>query len=185
MIEVRSPPQWQYYLNPWWREQRLYVTRLSKAECQRRLNEATTRFLGRRVGRAWLSAADFTLHRVTFYNNGFKPFVYVTLDDSMPPETAVRMTLSGSNSVRLFFVVWYGFLALFAAGVLISTPGRQPPSDLAFPLGIMALFLAWPVVLNAFGRAIAYGDRQFLTTFLVEELELKQSQVMPAPSYGG
>ena len=49
----------------------------------------------------------------------------------------------------------------------------------------MALFLAWPVVLNAFGRAIAYGDRQFLTTFLVEELELKQSQVMPAPSYGG
>lgn len=180
MIDQHAPPEWHYYLNPWWREQRLYLTRLSKTECQRRLNETTTRFLGRRVGRAMLSSADFTLHRVAFYNNSFKPYMYVTFDDSMP-QTVVRVTLSASNSVRVFLVVWYGFLTVFTAGVLISTAGHQASPAIALPFAFVAGFCLWPVLLTAFGRTIASGDRQFLTGFLVEELELTQPQGLPAP----
>src|SRR5690349_8731096 len=47
MQPARSP-EWQYYLNPWWSEEHVFVTRLSKDECQRRLNESTTRWLGKR-----------------------------------------------------------------------------------------------------------------------------------------
>ena len=172
-------PEWQYYLNPWWSEERVFVTRLSKEECQRRLNESTTRWLGRSVARALVSVADFTLHRVTFYNNGFKPFAYLRFDDSTPPDTTVRVTFSASNSVRVFFVIWYAFLAVFTAGIVVSTGGRQPTSAVALPFAIIAAFIAWPILLTAFGRAIAKGDRRYLTGFIVETLELREAPALP------
>jgi len=172
-------PEWQYYLNPWWSEEHVFVTRLSKAECQRRLDESTTRWLSRSVARALVSVADFTLHRVSFYNNGFKPFAYLRFDESTPPDTTVRVTFSASNSVRVFFVVWYAFLALFTAGVLVSPVGRQPTSAGALPPATIAAFIAWPVVLTAFGRGIAHGDRRYLTDFMVETLELREAQALP------
>jgi hypothetical protein len=172
-------PEWQYYLNPWWSEEHVFGTRLSKAECQRRLNESTTRWLTRSVARALVSAADFTLHRVTFYNNGFKPFAYLRFDDSTPPETTVRVTFSASNFVRVFFIVWYAFLGLFIAGILVSTIGRQPASAVVLPFAFIAAFIAWPIVLTAFGRGIAYGDRRYLTDFIVETLELREAPALP------
>ena len=176
MIANRQPPEWQYYLNPWWREQLAYATRLSKEECERRIKDNTTAFLGRTVRRAMVSAADFTLHRMTFYNNSFKPFAYVTIDGSVPvPETTVRVVLSTARSVRVFFVVWYAFIAFFTVSMLVSTLGRQPAEAILVPTGFIAAFLAWPIVLNAFGKGIAHGDRRFLTSFLVEELELRQA----------
>lgn len=176
MIEQTAtrPPEWQYYLNPWWREEQAFTTRLSKAECHRRLDESTTRWLGRSVARAIFSTADFTLHRVTFFNNGFKPYAYLRFDESTPPGATVRVTFSASNSVRVFFVVWYAFLLLFATTALLSTIGRQPV--VAFPFLIAAAFAVWPVVLTSVGRAIAYGDRQYLTEFLVETLEFTPTQ---------
>jgi hypothetical protein len=181
MQPARSP-EWQYYLNPWWSEEHVFVTRLSKGECQRRLNESTTRWLGKSVARSLASVADFTLHRVTFYNNGFKPFAYLRFDESTPPETTVRVAFSASNSVRVFFVVWYAFLALFAAGILVSTGGRQPVSTVALPLAVVAAFIAWPVLLTALGRAIAYGDRRYLTDFIVDALELREAPALPIGS---
>ncbi len=172
-------PEWQYYLNPWWSEEHVFATRLSKAECQGRLNDATTRWLSRSVARALVSVADFTLHRVTFYNNGFKPFAYLRFLESTPPDTTVRVTFSASNSVRVFFVVWYAFLALFTAGILVSTVGRQPSSAVAVPLAFIAAFIAWPVVLTALGRGIAHGDRRYLTDFIVTTLELTPAQTLP------
>jgi len=179
IVQQARSPEWQYYLNPWWSEEHVFVTRLSKAECQRRLNESTTRWLSRRVARALVSVADFTLHRVTFYNNGFKPFAYLRFDDSTPPDTTVRVTFSASNSVRVFFVVWYAFLALFTAGILVSTAGRQPVSAVALPFAFIGAFIAWPIVLTAFGRGIAHGDRRYLTDFIVATLELTPAQTLP------
>jgi hypothetical protein len=173
-------PGWQYYLNPWWTEEHVFLTRLSKEESRRRLNESTTRWLGKSVARSLVSLADFTLHRVTFYNNGFKPFAYLRVDDSTPPDTTVRVTFSASNSVRVFFVVWYAFLALFAAGIVVSTVGRQPTSAVALPLAVVAALIAWPILLTWFGRAIAHGDRRYLTDFIVETLELTTAQRIPA-----
>jgi hypothetical protein len=115
LIPRSVPPEWQYYLNPWWREEHEYVTRLDGSECRRRLEASTTRFLGRSVGRAWFSPVDFTLHRVTFYNNGFKPFAYLTFDESQPQQTTVRLTFSGAWSAQVFFGFWYAFMAIFAA----------------------------------------------------------------------
>ena len=176
MSEQKAPPAWLYYLNPWWRERHIYVTRLSPDECRRMLIETTTRLLGRRVARSWLSAADFTLHRVTLFNNSFKPYAYVRLRESM----FVELTLSSSLYVRGFLVCWYGFLALLS--ILVATSGfqhpRGNPSDLATAAAFVLTLASFPLLLNAFGRALAAGDRAFLTVFLVEQLHL--APVSPA-----
>ncbi len=174
MVEQKAPPAWQYYLNPWWRERHVYVTRMSPDDCRRQLTESTTRFLGRRVGRSMFSAADFTLHRVTFYNNSFKVYAYLKLRDSVSGGTVVEVTLSNSLYVRGFMVFWYGFLAFWASLVIFF--GSQHPSGDASGIGapalFVALFAAFPVLLNAFGKVLAGGDQAFLIEFLVEELQL-------------
>jgi hypothetical protein len=181
LIPRSVPPEWQYYLNPWWREEHEYVTRLDGSECRRRLEASTTRFLGRSVGRAWFSPVDFTLHRVTFYNNGFKPFAYLTFDESQPQQTTVRLTFSGAWSAQVFFGFWYAFMAIFAAvaTVALATHARVSGDRSAF--AVVPILLIAPFALCAFGRAIASGDRDYLSRFLVDELELRQPPMLPTP----
>jgi hypothetical protein len=87
----------------------------------------------------------------------------------------VRVTLQGSNSVRLLLVFWYGFLIFFVflAGISATQPGRV--SDLATLVLFVGGFVVFPLLLSAFGRAIAYQDRSFLTGFLIEELQLQEA----------
>src|SRR5207302_6149711 len=93
---------------------------------------------------------------------------------SLAPETVVRVRLSASNSVRVFLVAWYAFLALFIVVPLISTADHQTSPTSALLLAFVGVFFAWPLLLTVFGRAVASGDQRFLTGFLVEELELTQ-----------
>ena len=174
-----SPPAWQYFLNPWWQEKQVYVTSLDLQECRRRLDESTSRFLGRAVGRAMVSAADYTLHRVTFWRNSFKTYAYVNLDASMPPQTIVRVTLSAPLSVRLFFVFWYAFLLVYVAVGAMGAHGHLADPDALLLGGFVVLFAAMPMAMNTIGRVMSQGDRDFLTGFLMNELALREPLGLP------
>lgn len=179
MIDAQSPPAWQYFLNPWWQEKRVYVTRLDLQECRRRLDESTSRFLWRAVGRAMVSAADYTLHHVTFWRNSFKPYAYVKLDGSTPPQTIVRVTLSAPVSVRVFFVFWYAFLLVYATVGAMAAHEHLAGPDALLLGGLVVLFAAMPMVMNTFGRVMSQGDRDFLVGFLMNELELREPVGLP------
>lgn len=179
MIAAQAPAAWQYYFNPWWQEQHVYATRLDEHECRRRLDESTSRFLFRSVGRAMVSSADYTLHHVTFFRNSFKPYAYVKLDSSMAPPTIVRVTLSAPVSVRVFFVFWYAFLALYVTVGTLAAGGHLRDPSAAVLLAFAAGFAALPLVMNTFGRVLSQGDRDYLTTFLMNELELREPIGLP------
>lgn len=167
----RVPPRWQYFLNPWWRERRTYFSQLPVDDCRRRLSRSTTLFLGRTVGRSAVSLADFTLHRVTFYANGNKPYAYVSFTEAAIGGTLVKVSMSATLFGRVFFVLWFGFLLVFTL-LGSSAVLQQGAEGLIFPLwglGIAGAGLAF----NAFGRMLAYGDPAFLLGFLQQELQLK------------
>lgn len=177
-----APASWQYYFNPWWREEHAYVTSLTAAQCRSRLNRSTTRFLGRSVGRAMLSAADFTVHHITLFNNGFKPFGYVNFDEATtPPETIVHVTLSGAFSLQVFFVIWGAFMCLIGVATVVAAIGHAPASGDMSAFSVIPLLFIAPFALNTFGRSIAFGDRDYLTRFLVDELELRPAPPLPPP----
>jgi hypothetical protein len=179
MIGAESPAAWQYFLNPWWQERQVYVTSLDLQECRRRLDESTSRFLWRAVGRGMVSAADYTLHHVTFWRNSFRPYAYVKLDGSMPPQTIVRVTLSAPVSVRVFFVFWYAFLLVYVAVGAMAAHGHIAGPDALLFGGFVVLFAAMPMAMNTFGRVMSQGDRDFLTGFLMNELELREPLGLP------
>jgi hypothetical protein len=175
----RRPPRWQYFLNPWWRERRTYFTNLSVENCRQRLSESTTRFLGRRVGRSTVSLADFTLHRMTFYANGGKPYAYVRLIALPTGGTLVRVSMSASLFGMVFLGIWFGFIGIWtiaAMGAFI----QQGVRGLFFPVfgvGMAALGM----VFNAATRLLAAGDPAFLLSFLREELDLREPPAYAVP----
>ena len=172
--QLRASP-WQYYFNPWWTERHTYFSKLTSDECRRLINESTTPFLGR-IRRALFSSADFTLHRMSFFRNSFRPYAYVNLTDAVSSGTLVAVTLSAARSVQLFFIFWFGFLGFWTALATWSVLQRGPFDFLVplFGLG-MATF---GFLLNVFGRALAADDAAFLISFLRDELGLQQ----PPPS---
>ncbi len=162
----------QYYLNPWWREERTYFTELSVEDCRRLLRESTTRFLARSVGRSLFSVADFTLYRVSFLSNGFKPYVYVALSDAPAGGTLVKLKFSATLSTQLFIGGWFGFLALWLVVGAISVVRENGVSWWALLFGLG--FAAFGLGINAFGRLIAAGDPAFLEAFLQDLLALRE-----------
>lgn len=180
LINPHPPPsRWQYYLNPWWREVRVYVTNLDEHECRRRLDESTSRFLGRVVGRAMFSAAAYTLHHVTFFRNSFKPYAYIKFDASFPPQTILRVTFMSPVSVRVFFVFWYAFLVFYATVALAAAWSHLRSGEALLIALFLGGFAAMPLLMNTVGRAVSSGDPQFLTQFLLDELELREPVGLP------
>ena len=168
----RVTPRWQYYLNPWWSDKHAYFTRLSVDECRRVINERTSRFLTGRVHRTFYSTADFTLYRARFFRNGMRPFAYIRLRQVLGRGTLVTVTMSAPQFARVFFAVWFGFLAFWAVLATFPSAGEQHPdlTAISFAAGI-ALF-GW--LFTLFGRALATGDPAFLQSFLIGELGLTE-----------
>jgi hypothetical protein len=169
---------WKYFWNPWWRQTRTYFTPRSVAECRQILTDAVPRFrLGRGIRRTLFSPADFTLLRVTTYHrgNGVKPVAYVKLREVPGRGTLVTVTLTGLYSSQVFWVIWFGFLAVFA----VLTAPSVPDNGTAGMIGpLFAAGLAvFGVLLNAFGRFLGRGDPAFLLGFLKEHLRLAEPPV--------
>jgi hypothetical protein len=84
--------------------------------------------------------------------------------------TLVTVTMSAPQFARVFFGVWFGFLALWAVLVTFLGAGQQRVdlTAISFAAG-MALF-GW--LFTLFGRALASGDPAFLQGFLTRELGL-------------
>jgi Na+-transporting NADH:ubiquinone oxidoreductase subunit NqrB len=162
----------QYYLNPWWSDRRVYFTRLSVDECRQVINQATTRFMAAQVHRSFFSTADFTLYRASFFRNGMRPFAYIRLREVLGQGTLVTVTLSTSRFARVFFGVWFGFLAVWAVLATLLTTGGQKADFTAVPFAVgMALF-GW--LFTLVGRVMASRDPAFLLRFLTEELSLTE-----------
>jgi hypothetical protein len=167
---VVRPNRWQYYLNPWWSEKRTYFTRLTVEECRRAISEATTRLMAGQVHRAFFSSADFTLYRASFFRNGMRPFAYVGLREVLGRGTLVTVTMTASRFARVFFGVWFGFLAVWTLLAIVLTTGQHQPDLTAVPFAAgMALF-GW--LFTVLGRFLAGGDPASLTRFLTEDLGL-------------
>ncbi len=167
-----SDISWRYYWDPWWREMRTYFTPLSVAECRRILTESTTRFLGRRVRRALFSPVDFTLSRVVWYRNDLKPVAYIKLREVPGRGALVLVTLSGWRSGQVFWVVWFGFLAVFAL-ISASDVVKEGATGLWGPLFGSGM-AAFGLLLNAFGRFLGRSGPAFLLGFLQEHLRLTE-----------
>lgn len=86
--------------------------------------------------------------------------------------TLVAVTLSSARSVRLFFIVWFGFLGLWSS-LTASAVVQRGSAAVLFPLfGVgMATF---GYLLCVVGRAIADDDAEFLMAFLRDELGLRE-----------
>jgi hypothetical protein len=168
-----------YYLNPWWSGRHVYFTRLSVNECRRVINEGTTRFTAAQVHRAFFSRPDFTLYRASFFRNGMRPLAYIGLREVLGRGTLVSVRLSASRFARVFFGLWFGFLAFWTVLATIFSAGRGQLdfTALAFAAG-MALF-GW--LFTLFGRVLASGDPAFLLRFLTEELGLAEPPTGTVP----
>lgn len=172
-IDPPHAPGWQYYLNPWWRQHEQYVSPLTPAECRQVINASTAVFLGRSVGRGLLSTADFTLHRISFVQNGFRPYAYVKLTERATGGTLVSVTLSASRPVQAFSVIWLGFVATVT---ILATIGEATQrSAWIEPAGFGGGMIAFFLTVNAIGRLAALRDSAFLRGFLGEELHLQAS----------
>jgi hypothetical protein len=159
-------------LNPWWSDKRTYFTGLNVEECRRAITERTSRFLTGRVHRTFYSTADFTLYRARFFRNGMRPFAYIRLREVLGRGTLVTVTMSAPQFARVFFGVWFGFLAFWAVLATFLSAGQQHGdlTAISFAAG-MALF-GW--LFTLFGRALASGDPAFLQSFLTAELGLTE-----------
>jgi hypothetical protein len=122
---LQVAPRWQFYVNPWWSDKRTYFTRLSVDECRRVINERTSRFLNGRVHRTFYSPGDFTLYRARFFRNGMRPLAYLRLREVPGRGTLVTVTISASGFARVFFGVWFGFLAVWALLATGLTAGQH------------------------------------------------------------
>jgi hypothetical protein len=159
-------------LNPWWSDKRTYFTSLNVEECRRAITERTSRFLTGRVHRTFYSTADFTLYRARFFRNGMRPFAYIRLREVLGRGTLVTVTMSAPQFARVFFGVWFGFLAFWAVLATFLGAGVRHAdlTAISFAAG-MALF-GW--LFTLFGRALAGGDPVFLQSFLTGELGLTE-----------
>jgi hypothetical protein len=165
----------RYYWNPWWREKRTYFTPLSVAESRQILTDAIPRFrLGRGIRRTMFSPVDFTLLRVTTYHrgNGVRPVAYVKLGEVPGRGTLVTVTVTGLYSSQVFWVIWFGFLAVFA---LLTAPSvsHNGAAGLVGPL-FFGAGAVLGLLLHAFGRFLGRGDPAFLLGFLQEHLQLTE-----------
>jgi len=169
---------WRYYWNPWWREKRTYFSPLSAAECHQILTDSVPRFrLGRGIKRTLFSPVDFTLLRVTTYHrgNGVRPVAYVKLREVPGRGTLVTVTVSSLYSTQAFWVVWIGFVVVFAALTAPSVSHHGAAGAIG-PL-LSAGFAVFAVLLNAYGRFLGRGDPAFLLGFLQEHVRLTEPPV--------
>jgi hypothetical protein len=159
-------------VNPWWRDKRTYFTKLGVDECRRVINERTSRFMTGQMRRTFYSPGDFTLYRARFFRNGMRPLAYIGLREVLGRGTQVTVATSASGFARVFFGVWFGFLAVWALlATFLTTEQHQIDLTAGFFAAGMALF-GW--LFTLFGRLLASGDQAFLMRFLTEELRLTE-----------
>ena len=108
-----------------------------------------------------------------------KPYAYVRLADAASGGTIVSVTVSSTLSGRIFWGLWFGFAILWTSLGVIGFFQQGGP-DALFPL-FGGGFVAFGLLFNAFGRAIAHGDGAFLLGFLVDELRLEEPPPGAAP----
>jgi hypothetical protein len=184
MATADQPGEWQYYVNPWWRERRTYVSQFGLDKCAELLREVPASVVSSGIRRTLLSPTRFTFAAGSlFMRNDARPYAYVNLADFGSGRTYVDLTLSSSRWSRGFMVFWYAFLALWT-GLAVSGAFASQGRSLA-PLGALALFvslfLAFPILLTLIGRGIASSHRRRLREFLVARLELVEAPVARTP----
>jgi hypothetical protein len=155
-------------------------TKLSLAECRRRLGSSTDL---RGMALSWDAEAPgavlgefrgpvFRLHTPKYYRNSFAPFFYGKLteaDGGAMLEGDFRM----NPFVRLFMVFWLSFILLFAAGALIVPAQAHSASGLGrgwFFAGLVLLAILGGGLVQV-GKWSGRGDEEVIHSFLKSTLE--------------
>lgn len=129
--------------------------------------------------RSLFSGGDFTLERVSFVNNGFKPLAKVAFSDALSGGTLVKVTLASSIFARVFLTFWFGLVTFWTVFASISV--AQKGTSAWFPVLFGPGFMGFGLALSAFGRLIAYNDAPYLVKFLKEELQLQEPPAWSMP----
>jgi|GEM_PF-2369689 hypothetical protein len=155
-------------------------TKLSLADCRTRLGSATD--LGG-MALSWDAAAPgpvlgefhgsvFRLHTKKYYSNSFTPFLYGKLTQ-VDGATMLEGEFRLHPFIRLFLLIWFSFLIIFAVSPIIVPAQHNPVSGLnrqLFYSGLAVLaFLG--IVFVQVGRWLARGEREVIHAFLKKTLE--------------
>jgi hypothetical protein len=123
-----------------------------------------------------VSEFSLTLNKRINYRNSYQPYLTAT----MRPElggTAISGVLAMHPFVRIFNVVWFGFVTIIFLGMgWASLSGKRGDSRetslmLIVPLGM----LCFGIGLIWFGRFLARNEPKFLEDFLIQTLDARRN----------
>jgi hypothetical protein len=160
-------------------------TKLSVAECRARLGSATD--LGG-MALSWDAAGPaavvgefrgevFRLHTKKYYQNAFAPFLYGKLS-AVEGGAVLDGTFRLHPFARMFMLLWFALLAVFAVAPIIVPAAKQMASGLNrnwyfAGLGVLA-FLG--IAFFILGKFLGNGDHELIHGFLKTTLEASDEQ---------
>jgi len=156
-------------------------TRIPIEECKARLASNVD---AERLGLSWsgysgsrpilgkLRDNSFRLQKRRYYRNSFAPFFFgrfVASDGGTLIEGEFRM----HPFVKVFMIVWFSFLGVFALIMLISAFARRADVQGSAVLGLMmpAGMAAFGVALVKFGKWLGRNEETAIIAFLKSTLE--------------
>ena len=160
-----------YYLNPWWSEHHSFASPLSPDECRAILDNSTTTFLGRSVGRNLLTDRRYVLFKRPRLWTGIEPAAYVRLVEATGGGTSVDVVIQSSRNFRVFAGV---ALALPVIALGETAFGRGAVQDYRVVILEFVFFTGAVLFYTVFSRRRGRDDPAFLSQFLAESLRLRQ-----------
>lgn len=117
--------------------------------------------------------------RLRYFNSPFqynaKPLLIGRMERTMTG-TVLRLVYRGDTWSRIFFALWYVFLAFFIT--MVSIFGFDQPlhgAERLMPVGILALFAVVPLIMHAIGTSRSDEDLAELLEFLERVAQAKRS----------
>lgn len=117
--------------------------------------------------------------RLRYFNSPFqynaKPLLIGRMESTMTG-TVMRLVYRGDTWSRVFFLLWYVFMAVIAMFFLAA--GFDPPlhgAEKLFPLAVLALLAVTPIIMHAIGTSRSDEDLAELIDFLERVAQAKRS----------
>ena len=125
------------------------------------------------VGRFWFGRLRLRYATSPFEYNA-KPVLTGGVEQA-PAGSILRLEYRGRTWSRIFFVIWYAFLALFSVGFLIL--GTDPPlhgEERLAPFAIASALADMPILMHAIGTRNSNDELRKLIDFLEQVADAHQ-----------
>lgn len=145
---------WGLFLSGWTDRRTQFRSSLTAEQCMLRLREDFGGLLGGGSGsvRGWMLGRTARLTRHIVYRNSFQTVVSVSVADR-GGGAVIDAAAGVALSVRIFMMLWFSFLVLFAGFAILAVASGSPVD------GDWTLFLTVPGAMMLFGVALVVGCR--------------------------